>query len=85
LSWAVAVGGLYLVITIMHSLLDNVRSTLDVATEALFQATTIEERKIVRQWLLASAQSLTLVIAEGDKARDMLLEVQIVAETLGEA
>ncbi len=66
------------------NLLDNVRSTLDIATEALFSSMKKEDRAIIRSWLLSSAQSLTFVIAEGDKARDMLMEVQIVAQTLDE-
>lgn len=63
-------------------ILKNVRDTLDAATVALFEVHSNEERAFVREWLLSAATALSYVINDGEKAKELLVEVQIVAESL---
>jgi len=63
-------------------ILKNVRDTLDAATLALFEARSSEERTFIGEWLLSAATALSYVINEGEQAKELLVEVQIVAESL---
>ena len=64
------------------NVLANVRATIDAATIALFEATSDQERDMMRQWLLSCAPALGHMIDDGRRAQELLVELQLVAGSL---